>query len=421
MDWSEVGNANATGSGTAISVTHGLTILAGDVVVASVHVDSKMIDLADNNGATPTTLARLGFTSDASTFGIYTRLAGASEPAAYAWTASSSQGWSVVVRVFRGIEPSFWDSNGSVIANGLSATAAAPAMTVISNGSAGLMFAYADSSSVTFSGIDNGYGVEVEPGAQRMQASYTKLGLSPGSSGATSVTLSASDNWGAVQCALKPSGTIAEVGNANATGSGTAVSVTHGLTIDAGDVIVVSVHCDTAGTTIVDNNGATPTTKDQEDATSDTSQWAIFSRVAGAAEPAAYAFTLGASIAWSAVVRVFSGVDSSVWDVRPGIGSWAYGTGTALSAPSYPIASPGSLGIAFFYVDSSSATFSAIDNGYGTEVEPGAQRMQAVYTKSLTGASTGATGCTSSASDNWAAVQMVLRNSVAMTPMRGYW
>jgi len=50
MAISRVGTASADGSSTAVSVTHGLTILSGDVIVAGIHVNGNPT-VTDNNGA----------------------------------------------------------------------------------------------------------------------------------------------------------------------------------------------------------------------------------------------------------------------------------------------------------------------------------------------------------------------------------
>ena len=116
-------------------------------------------------------------------------------------------------------------------------------------------------------------------------------------------------------------GSISETGSATSTGGSTPASITHGLTINANDVIVAMIHVNTNSTDISDNNGAFPFIEQVEEVNGGTSsRYAIYYRVAGASEPASYSFDLGGSWAWSMQIRVFSGVDTaSVWDVAPSL------------------------------------------------------------------------------------------------------
>jgi hypothetical protein len=206
---------------------------------------------------------------------------------------------------------------------------------------------------------------------------------------------------------------IAEVGNATSKASSTTPTITHGLTILAGHVIIVCLHCDGVSPTSdpADNNGATPFTLAYQAGTPDTSRYSIWYRVAGSGEPATYKWTKTSASGWSIALRVFSGVDATVWDVTPGADTGATGTSASPSAPSVTITTDGSLGIAAFFVDSSSLTFSSPTNDYGSEVEPVAGgRNEACYTKpALAPGATGATGVTMSGSDDWAAQQFALK------------
>lgn len=205
---------------------------------------------------------------------------------------------------------------------------------------------------------------------------------------------------------------IAETGSVTATGTGTTLSVTHGLTINAGDVVLALIHWNLSGITVSDNNGGTPFTEAfQEQNGAETSHYAIFSRVAGASEPSSYSFNQnGASAAWSVQFRVFSGVDNATpFDVAPSAATRDFAaSGTTAPAPSITINTAAALGVLFGLSDST-ITFSAPTNGYATEVQTG-ERSNASYIR--TWATTGATGTSSmtlSASNDWTAQQFALK------------
>ena len=206
MAISEVGTANAGGTGTAISLTHNLTIAADDIIVVALHTNDTSTQ-TDNNGATPFTDVYGTFLpGNCSNSHIWVRKAGASEPAAYAFTQSdASASYSIIARVFRGCHADIWDVAPAAArtATGTSATATAPDMTITNAGSMGLLGIFVDSSSVTLSDPTNSYGGEVEIG-NRALATYIRAGLAAGATGTTAATLSFSDDWAAYQFALKP-------------------------------------------------------------------------------------------------------------------------------------------------------------------------------------------------------------------------
>ena len=210
---------------------------------------------------------------------------------------------------------------------------------------------------------------------------------------------------------------ISEVGSAVAGGSGTAVSVTHGLSIAANDIVVVALHSDAASTQ-TDNNGAYPLTKPYGIGTpGDVSTTSVWVRVAGASEPAAYAFTLGATQNWSIVVRVFRGCDPSViWDVTPAAARTATGTSITLTAPTMTITNAGAMGVCAFFADRT-GVFSNITNSYGTEVMHGTAlpgRLVSTFIRAnLSAGATGTTSCDLSSSDDWAAYQFALKPAAA--------
>src|SRR3972149_1043029 len=113
---------------------------------------------------------------------------------------------------------------------------------------------------------------------------------------------------------------IAGVAGVGTTGT---ISITHGLTIQAGDVIVVTITANGDAGTLVDNNGATPFTKEfgeQQPGSGASAYYSIFSRVCGSSEPSAFAFTLGGTFDGPSEITVpqFRNVDPQQrWEVAP--------------------------------------------------------------------------------------------------------
>ncbi|MBL4591188.1 MAG: hypothetical protein JKY96_04445 [Phycisphaerales bacterium] len=204
---------------------------------------------------------------------------------------------------------------------------------------------------------------------------------------------------------------ITEVGNASAGGTGTAVSVTHGQTILAGDVITTLINCNGSGTTITDNNSGVVHTKSFGENGAQTSSYAIYERIAGSSEPAAFAFTLGSSQDWSVITRVFRGVHADVWDVAPAVGTRASGTNSlTATAPTITTVNNNALGLLMVASDSTGRVYSAPSNGYGGLVNQGADRsVGSAFRTWATAGATGASSLTLSASDDWIIHQIALK------------
>lgn len=204
---------------------------------------------------------------------------------------------------------------------------------------------------------------------------------------------------------------ILETGSASANGDSAAPSITHGLTINSGDVVVIFINSN--GTpTCADNNGANPFVEAWDAVGAGTSQaQAVYTRVAGASEPATYSFTLSVGGRWSLICRVFSGVDNTtVWDNAPAVGRIAGGgAGTTLTAPSMTTLANGAMGLIFCGIDAGTGTFSGQTNGYITEVETGANNPAGSYIREwATAGATGTTAVTSSVDTGWDIMQVAL-------------
>ena len=210
MAITEVGNnSDGSSSGTAASVTHGLTIAADDVVIATVHGNGGPT-FVDNNGANSFTKEYNASSQSSSRYAIFKRVAGASEPTDYAFTVSTSTAWSLMVRVFRGVDTaSIWDvaPSGTTFDGSTGTTATAPTMTTTAAGALGIIQAFSDSSSVTYSAPSNGYGSVATHAANRSQGSAHRVFSTAGATGTTDFTLSTSDDWHIHQYALSPAAT----------------------------------------------------------------------------------------------------------------------------------------------------------------------------------------------------------------------
>jgi hypothetical protein len=203
--------ATDVGSGLTVSITHSLTINADDVIIAMVNADSTQT-ISDANGANSFEQAIQEPGAGAgSTYAIYYRVAGASEPSAYSWNLTATDDWSVQIRVFSGVDTSsVWDVAPSTSTRTIQTTssnpATAPTMTTSTDGAMGIIAFFIDRSSYTLSSPTNGYGTEVQPtsGTGRMQASYTRTWATATATGASSATISTNYSWVAHQFALKP-------------------------------------------------------------------------------------------------------------------------------------------------------------------------------------------------------------------------
>ena len=205
---SETGSNTSIGSGATASIAHGLAINAGDVIVAMVHGNTSGLIISDNNGSYAfTERIEEDGGGGSSTYAIYDRVAGASEPASYSWDLSTPQAWSLQIRVFSGVDTaSVWDvvpSTSTRTSAGSGTTATAPTMTTSTDGAMGIIAFFSDSL-VTFSNPSNGYGTEVEPASSRAQASYIRTWAPAGATGTSTADLAASNDWLAHQFALKP-------------------------------------------------------------------------------------------------------------------------------------------------------------------------------------------------------------------------
>lgn len=181
-----------------------------------------------------------------------------------------------------------------------------------------------------------------------------------------------------------------------------------------GDVVLVWAH--TNGYTSYrasDNNGANAFDEALY-LSLGSAQFTLYSRVATANEPANYNFNFGPSSQYRAgLMRVYRGVDTaSIWDVPPlAINAASAASGTAVTAPSITIVTPGAMGLLTTLSDSRNLAHSNPTNGYESLIGSVSVTGQTTYAShriwSVAGA-TGAAGVTQ-ANNDWAAFQCALK------------
>lgn len=241
MALSFVGGAtNSAASGTAVSVTHGLTINSGDLVWAIVHNNGSHT-CVDNNGAYSFTEVDDQYMSlPSSSKAHYWRIAGASEPSSYAWTISGSNRWAVAVLVFRPTSGTIQSPPYDVAPGSFSGDTSDSPLAAAETGSVSdvtwVAVAYVDGAE-TFSATPTGYtqGAQIE--TDQPISAYYKLTQASGSTGTAAWTLAASQQWGAeIFILLPPAGGAytLDAGAGSYTLSGTAAGVLKDSVLGAG-------------------------------------------------------------------------------------------------------------------------------------------------------------------------------------------
>ena len=192
-----------TGTGSAPTITHGLTINDGDLVVAQVWLNGVY------------TLSTLdGFTVDysptatsASTH-ILSKVAGASEPSSYTLGFASSQRWVFQITVISGADTSApYDvaPQAATVSLGGTSTVTIPAITTVTDGALAIMSIGHDVSSIASQTIDTAGWTELinHLGGQPL-ASAGKIIATAGTTGGVDVTRAGTPTGQAWGFAIKP-------------------------------------------------------------------------------------------------------------------------------------------------------------------------------------------------------------------------
>ena len=102
-------------------------------------------------------------------------------------------------------------------------------------------------------------------------------------------------------------------GGANLYGDSSSGTITHGLTINEGDLVVAYVNSNNTGAVAVDAGGALFLDVLNENVAGQTCRQAVFWKVANGSEPSSYRFTFGGSAEYQIIIKVFtSSTDAEV-------------------------------------------------------------------------------------------------------------
>lgn len=208
---------------------------------------------------------------------------------------------------------------------------------------------------------------------------------------------------------------ITEVGNDIEGGQSATPQITHGLTINADDVLVIEVFIN-GPNTITDTSSVT-LVDDSQESLGAAEQYAIFSRIAGGSEPSVYTFSANSS-RWQTVIRVFDGCnvssEAAKWDVTPSASTSAQGTSTTATAPAMTTSVDNTMGIFFVFADTRLTTvYSAPTNSYGTAVATSGQRDSSTFIVEHGTAGSETASCTVAPSTAWGAIQVALAPEAA--------
>ncbi len=196
--------------GTSLSVTHGLTINEDDVVIAMMHQNTALETFSDDNGIYPFTEAYADDGEDTHHYAIYYRVAGASEPATYSFSTTRDDDWSLIIRVFSGVNttdvfdvaPSAATQN-SYADYSQGQTLTVDEITIVKAGAVGIIYCFSDTGQTNvYSNPTNGYDNYTGATAGWPSGSFLKTHTT-GATGSTSITQTKTQDWTVNHFALK--------------------------------------------------------------------------------------------------------------------------------------------------------------------------------------------------------------------------
>lgn len=174
-------------------------------------------------------------------------------------------------------------------------------------------------------------------------------------------------------------------GGATNGGSGATADITHGLTINSGDLVVAYINANASGAVSNDGGGAVWTEAVNETPAGETARQALFWKVAGGSEPASYSWTLSGSAQYRVIVKVFTLSQAPVLDSSASTTTAATSTSVVVEAIDGATISDDALSIVFGGKDNREGignSFTSADNSYvgvlgdsGDQVTAGAHRI----------------------------------------------
>ena len=419
-----IGHKGASGSSVAtMSVTHGMDIRDGDLIIACVNSNLNPTTITSNSTDYPfTELPNFPKVGSTSTVSMFYRIAGPSEPSSYGFDHTNGpERLGVGIIVYRdvsrlrpfNITPDATnmvidtDANfdGTCTAITPTADALGVAVATIDNGSGG-----------HWTSIDNNFAFRDDDDFSGINVvAWGDKPLIAASSGATVFTGTSSSDRYSLQFALNPRTMEGDFikGATSQIASGTSVTVTHGMDLRVGDVLIAFVHHGEAGTISCTNNEMTSKFQEENPSTS-TSQIAFFEHVVDGTEPTTFTFTTGAiANRFVAHLLQFRGIDNnSIWDVPPSASAREFvSAGTSLGAPvALTTNYDHTIGLACVTGDENAFTFSGHTAGYDNETEIGiGQAMACVSQRYTTAGAKTAYNCTMSGSGDMVGYHIALR------------
>ena len=292
--------ASATTTGATLTITKPTGTAANDVLIASIAVTPStatitppsgwtLVRRTDNAGPTSNSLA------------VYSKVAGGSEPASYAWTLSGSSFTTGGVQAFTGINTTtpIDVENGQTTAS--ATTHATPSITT-STANSIIVTSHAFASGATWtppSGMTEGFdkanannnatGMAVE-GNWLLQAVA-------GATGVKTATASSNADAGNTHIlALKPAGVN--------------LTITKPAGVVTNDVLIAGVGFNNSSAAITPPSGWTLVRRTNNTSTT-SNALAVYSRVAGGSEPASYVWGIGGGAFLVGGIQAFSGADTT--------------------------------------------------------------------------------------------------------------
>ena len=197
FEGSDVGFDDSGTTSVATTDAHGLSISAGDLLVASIHSNSQGTSIsagANTTGAAWTVLYDKNG-EDTNRVSVQWKIANGTEDSTFTFSVGTNTRWSVAVGQFSAEDTIEIDQAVSQNNGGPSTTAQTASITT-SNNSLALYVVTADRSTAPFfSGQTNGFG-EIEPGTLGQSQALCYLPMTTGASISSQITLNSSDLWG---------------------------------------------------------------------------------------------------------------------------------------------------------------------------------------------------------------------------------
>lgn len=155
-------------------------------------------------------------------------------------------------------------------------------------------------------------------------------------------------------------------GGATNGGTGTSASVTHGLTINSGDLVVAYVNSNSTSTMSMNAGGSAWTEAIDELPSGESARQGLWWKIAGSSEPSSYTVTTGGSN-WRIIVKVFSSTTDAVVDAAA-VSAYNSTNSTSLvcSAPNGEVISDNAVSVVFGGKDNRAtvSTYTTADNSY---------------------------------------------------------